>query len=296
MSNPEISVVMPVWNGERHLREAVDSILNQTFRNFEFIILDDGSTDSTPGILREYEAKDNRIRTVRLDHEGIVIALNRGVAEAKADWIARMDCDDIAQPERFAKQWAAIEEHPGTVLCHTQIKLIGEEEYITKVPYLVRSHSLLKLRLCHQCPISHPSVMFLKKAFHDAGGYLPEERHAEDFALWGRLIEHGKAVGIPEALLEFRVHSNSISKQKLDTQIALSRKIAVKHCMKFMQLNESQAVRARDTLSQAGNPRNSKDWFWFLFQCLPRLGNKGVELWLWVARQTFKMFAKRISP
>lgn len=286
---------MPVWNGERHLHEAVDSILNQTFRDFEFIILDDGSTDSTPDILREYAAKDDRIRIVRLDHEGIVVALNRGVSEAKADWIARMDCDDIAHPERFARQWAAIKKHPRVVLCHTQIKLIGEEEYITKVPYLVRSHSLLKLRLCHQCPISHPSVMFLKEAFRAAGGYFHEERHAEDFALWGRLIEHGDAVGIPEPLLDFRVHSNSISKQKLDTQIALSRKIAAKHCMKFMQLNENQAERARDTLSKAGHSGNARDWLWLVFQCLPHLSNKGIELWLWIARQTFKMFAKRIS-
>ena len=109
---------MPVWNGERHLREAVDSILNQTFPDFEFIILDDGSTDSTPEILQEYESKDARIKIIKLNHEGIVVALNRGVAEAKTDWIARMDCDDIAHPERIERQWTAIRKRQKTVLCH----------------------------------------------------------------------------------------------------------------------------------------------------------------------------------
>lgn len=296
MSQPEISVVMPVWNGERHLREAVDSILNQTFRDFEFIILDDGSTDSTPAILQEYASRDSRIRIVRLDHQGIVVALNRGVAEAKAEWIARMDCDDIAHPERFERQWGAIRKQPETVLCHTQIKLIGEEKHLTKVPYLVRSHSLLKLRLCHQCPVSHPTVMFLKKAFDAAGGYLPEERHAEDYALWGRLIVQGRVIGISDALLQFRVHSGSVSKKNLDTQIALSRKISMSHCMKFMRLTASEAERAQTALIQAGPAGKLQDWFWFLYHCLPGLEKKGIELWMWVARQTFRRLAQRLLP
>ncbi len=115
---------MPGWNGETYLREAIDSILGQTFRDFEFLILDDGSTDSIPSIMAEYAKLDPRIRIIPLDHQGIVIALNRGVQEARADWNARMDCDDIARPEHFARQWEAAQAKPGAVLCHTQTRVI----------------------------------------------------------------------------------------------------------------------------------------------------------------------------
>jgi glycosyltransferase involved in cell wall biosynthesis len=175
-----LSVIMPVWNGEKYLGEAIDSILAQTYEDFEFLILDDGSTDGTPAILSKYEAQDSRIRVIHLNHEGIVSALNRGVAEARGEWIARMDCDDNAQPERLEKQMRALREKPGAVLCHTAISQIGDPQYMTKLQRFPRTQAMIAARLCYQCPIVHPTVVFSKAAFLKAGGYKAEERHAED--------------------------------------------------------------------------------------------------------------------
>jgi len=212
---------MPVWNGERYLREAIESILAQTFQDFEFIILDDGSTDSTLKVLAEYEG-NLRVRVIRLEHGGIVHALNRGIAEAKADWIARMDCDDVAEPERLEEQWRAVSRCADAVLCHTNIRLIGDRAYFPpKLPHFPRTEAILRIRLCFQCPIIHPSTLLRKEALLAAGGYKPEERHAEDYALWGRMLPLGRFVGISRPLLNLRVHGGSISKQAAAAQLQL---------------------------------------------------------------------------
>jgi glycosyltransferase involved in cell wall biosynthesis len=279
-----ISVIMPVWNGASHLRESIDSILAQTEQNFEFLIIDDGSTDDTVAIIRSYE--DPRIRLIRQEHEGIVVALNRGVAESRAPWIARMDADDIAYPERFERQLAALAKRPGAVLCHTQIHIMGEARYVTPAGRFIRGEALTRLRLCYQSSIVHPTVMFRKDAFLASGGYLEEERHAEDYGLWGRLLEKGPVVGVPEPMLHFRVHEASISKQKLDYQMQLSRRIALGHCRKFMRLDAAAAERAYRALHYPSARPPLRDWFWLLIHCLPRLEKRDGELWAWAVQKT----------
>ncbi len=293
--DPIITVLMPVWNGELHLREAVDSILNQTFGNFEFLILDDGSTDSTPAILAEYAERDSRIRIIPLDHQGIVIALNRGVEEARAEWIARMDCDDIARPERLECQWAVIQKDPNAVLCHTQIHIFGDASYVTPTGRFIRSEAMTMLRLCYRCPIYHPTVMFRKDAFLAVSGYLAEERHAEDFSLWGRLIGMGVIVGVPQPMLDFRVHQSSISKQKADVQIPLSLEIAKRHARQFMRLDENDAQRAVNTLRYHSTGSGLGDWFWLVTRCLPRMEKQSLEMWIWAAQATARRLLKSIA-
>jgi glycosyltransferase involved in cell wall biosynthesis len=295
MTTPLISVVMPVWNGAAHLREAIDSILAQTFSGFEFIILDDGSTDATPEILAEYAAKESRIRIIPLDHKGIVIALNRGVEESRAQWIARMDCDDIAHPERLERQWAAIQKNHDAVLCHTQIHIFGENAFVTPSARLILSQALIRLRLCYQCPIVHPTVMIKKDAFLAVGGYLTKERHAEDFSLWGRLIGQGAVVGIPKPLLHFRVHQSSISKQKADVQIPLSIKIAKRHCQQFMRLDEAKGERALHALRYHSTGSNLRDWFWLITYCLPRMEKQSLEMWIWAAQATVRRITRALQ-
>ncbi|RYD24095.1 MAG: glycosyltransferase [Verrucomicrobiaceae bacterium] len=290
---PLISIIMPVWNGERYLAEAVRSILGQTFRDFEFIILDDGSTDRTPEILAEFAAQDSRIRIIPLEHEGIVTALNRGVAESRAAWIARMDADDISHPERLARQWAAVGKKPRAVLCHTHTNIIGDPAYITRAGRFIRSHALIALRLCFQCPIIHPTVMFRKDVFLECGGYRQEERHAEDFALWGRMIARGPVVGVPEPSLDFRVHGASISKQQAATQEALSQKISARHCAAFMNLDEEKSVRAYRAIQGLFVPRPVREWIWFLINCLPKMRWHSLEMWAWVASHSLQIFRHR---
>lgn len=283
---PEVTVVMPVWNGEAYLPEAVESILQQTFSDFEFLIIDDGSTDSTPEILKSYAQRDSRIRIIELAHEGIVIALNRGVTEARAPWIARMDCDDIAFPERLERQMDAMHEVPEPALCHTAVELIGDPSFLTPRPRFPRSKALLAARMCFQCPITHPTVLFSKEKFLEAGGYKPCERHAEDFSLWGRMMPLGAFVGVSQPLLKLRLHSDSISKKKADTQAELAQKIALKHCMHFMRLTSTQAARANEALKFARRGNHFKEWFWFLCYGLPRMQWQSFELWAWALNQT----------
>ena len=221
MQPPLISVVMPVWNGERYLREAVDSILAQTISDFELIVIDDGSMDSTPDIIEDYCRRDKRVRRIRLDHEGIVVALNRGVQESRADWIARMDCDDIAHPRRLEKQWRELHRHPEAVLCHTNTQTFGASG-VGKPQHFPRTKQMLLIRMCLHCAVSHPTVLFSKRAFMDAGGYRLEERHAEDYALWQRMLPLGGVTGLPERLLKFRVHKDSISKKASSIQMPLA--------------------------------------------------------------------------
>lgn len=292
-----VSVIMPVWNGEKYLVEAIGSILAQTFEDFEFLILDDGSTDGTAAILSKYEAQDARIRVVRLNHEGIVSALNRGVAEARGDWIARMDCDDIAHLQRLAKQMRALKETHKAVLCHTAIQQIGEPQYMTKLQRFPRSQAMVAARLCYQSSIMHPTVVFSKAAFLNVGGYHAEERHAEDYGFWGRMMPLGKIVGIDEPLLKFRVHGGSISKQMADVQAALTKVIAQRHCAEFMGLNQSEAQRAHGAITEAKREKQPSEWLWFVSRCLPKLRWQSAELWAWAASQTVRRLASRmLSP
>lgn len=286
MNRPNLSVVMPVWNGEIYLREAMESILAQTFRDFEFLIVDDGSTDTTPDILAEYAIKDPRIRIIRLKHGGIVRALNLGVAEARADWIARMDCDDISHPTRMERQWHAIQRSPGAVFCHCHTHIIGDPGLVTHAGHFIRTKALLALRLCFQCPIVHPTVIFHKATFLECGGYDESEEYAEDYGLWGRLLMKGELAGVAEPLLDFRVHRASVSKQMSREQQRITEGVALRHFKCFMNLDEESAARAYQVFRMDRCRRPVIELFWFLACCLPRMRWQSVEMWVWAARFT----------
>lgn len=283
---PKVSVVMPVWNGEKYLRAAVESILSQTFQDFELIAADDGSKDGTIAILESYS--DPRVRILRLDHGGIVLTLNRGVMAAHADLIARQDADDISCPTRLAKQVEAMARAPSAVLCYTDALVLRDGKSAAQPSRFPRTKALLALRLCYQNPIVHSTVLFRKEAFLRSGGYQSSERHAEDFALWGRMLEIADFVALPEPLLDFRVHPASVSKQNLVLQGALASGIAIDHCARFMKLSESEARRAYQVLSLAPRQRSGSEWRWFISHCAPRLRWKSNEVRAWLLLQTLK--------
>ena len=286
MPSPQISVLMPVWNGADFIAAAVDSILAQTFTNFELLVVDDGSTDRTPEILRSYT--DPRLRVLRLDHAGIVVALNHGLSQAKANWIARLDADDISEPRRLELQWQAVGRNPQAVLCHTAAAFFGDGSALVGTARFPRSRSFTALRLCYQCPIVHSTVLFKKLVALAVGGYLPEERHAEDFSHWGRLLEQGEFVALPDKLVRFRLHDQSVSQKNLEVQRALARKIGIRHCQKFMNLNETEAMRANALLLAASRDRSWREWRWFLTNCAPRLRWQSMETFGWLLWQTRK--------
>jgi glycosyltransferase involved in cell wall biosynthesis len=283
---PRISVVMPAWNGEKYVAKAVDSILAQTFSDFEFIVIDDGSSDGTADILHSYT--DERLKVHRLDHGGIVGALNFGVAQSRTGWIARQDADDISMPGRIAQQWEAVQHNPKAVLCFTDISLLNESEEKVGRARLPRTRAFIALRLCYQCPITHSTVLFNKDAFAAAGGYRAAERHAEDYALWGRMLEQGDFIALPNRLVELRVHPQSVSKQNLETQLALTSGIAAEHCARFMRLNPNDAVRAAKILARIPGQSTRRDWLWFMTHCVSGLRWWSREAFAWLAWQTAK--------
>ena len=287
---PRISILMPVWNGEKFIAAAVDSLRAQTFTDFELLVIDDDSTDRTPEILRAYA--DPRLRVLRLEHAGIVVALNHGLTGARADWIARLDADDIAEPRRLELQWQAVRRRPQAVLCHTAATIFGERSAMAGEARLPRSRGFMALRLCYQCPIVHSTVLFKKSAALAAGGYLPEERHAEDFSLWGRMLEQGEFVTLPEKLVRFRLHEQSVSRRHLATQSALTREIGARHCRNFMGLDPAAAIRANTLLLVPPNARAWSDWWWFLTRCAPRLRWHSAETFGWLLWQTARLILK----
>jgi glycosyltransferase involved in cell wall biosynthesis len=288
---PRISIIMPVWNGEKFIAAAVDSLLAQTYSDFELLVIDDGSTDRTSEILLSYA--DARLRVLRLDHAGIVVALNHGLSQAKAQWVARLDADDLSLPCRLELQWQAVNRHPQAVLCHTNVTHFGEDGLSIGEARLPLSRSFTALRLCYQCPIIHSTVLFKKSAALAAGGYLMEERHVEDFSLWGRMLEQGEFVALPQKLVQFRVHQQSVSQKNLEVQRALARQIGIRHCQKFMRLSETEAIRANTLLLTAPRDRSWRDWWWFLTHGLLQLRWKSTETIGWLLWQTIKLVFRR---
>ena len=226
--NPAVSVVLPVYNAKRDLREAVDSILAQTFTDFELILINDGSTDGSGDICREYSKRDPRIVLIDRPNGGLVSALNEGLAKARAPLIARMDADDIATPERFACQYAHMVEHPGLAVLGSAIRLINETGQITgRRPYpLTPAEVKDALTSGWNCPVAHPAVMMQRDTVLGAGGYRTAFTQAQDYDLWLRLVEQGYDIAnLPQPLLNYRRHGGSITiayrgKQVLATALA----------------------------------------------------------------------------
>jgi len=209
---PAISVLMPVYNAERYVAEAVESILNQTFINFEFIIINDGSTDRSLEILQRYARQDSRIRLINRENQGLVKTLNEGVDLAMAPYIARMDADDISYPDRLFKQVNFLNEHPGYVVLGSRTQLIDEDGDPLSLFSLNTTHK--EIDRAHLQgrggAIAHPAAMFRKNKFNSVGRYRSEFIHSEDLDLWLRMAEVGELGNLPDLLLDYRQHSNSV--------------------------------------------------------------------------------------
>ena len=224
--NPAISVVLPVYNAERYLREAVDSILAQTFTDFELILINDGSTDGSGDICRAYGERDPRIVLIDRPNGGLVSALNDGIAKARAPLIARMDADDISMPERFACQYAHMMEHPNLAVLGSAFLSMDSTGQITGYLRMPLTPTKAKDAIERRCPTHHPTVMMRKDAVLKAGGYRTAFTHAEDYDLWLRLSELGYEISNhPQPLLNYRMHGANVSivhqdKQSLATILA----------------------------------------------------------------------------
>lgn len=219
-SSPVVSVIMAVRDGERWLREAIDSILTQTFSDFEFLIVDDGSRDETPEILAAYRARDPRVHVIAQAKEGFVRALNRGLAAATGALIARLDADDVALPERLRRQVDYLAAHPDVVLLGTWTQVIDEEGQ-PKRRHLrppTDAKSLARV-MARTNPFIHSSAMFRTALARELGGYRQAFYTAEDYDLWLRLSERGEIAILPEVLVRYRQHGGSMSSTKAVRQV-----------------------------------------------------------------------------
>lgn len=211
---PVITVLMPVHNGAAFVEEAIDSILLQSFKNFELLIIDDGSTDETPAILERYTRSDPRIRIERHDAQGLVPTLNRGIKLARGEWIARMDADDIALPGRLEKQLEQL-QCVGADFCGGAVECFGDWKTIWRYP---QSHNACEAQLLFDVPFAHPAVMGRRAAFADLG-YDPKFVHCEDYDIWQRAWAKGyRFSNIPYVILRYRVHQKQVSMKKQKDQ------------------------------------------------------------------------------
>jgi hypothetical protein len=210
--DPLVSVVLPVRNGERYVDTAIKSILSQTYEDIELLVLDDGSTDRTSAILAALTTEDPRLHVIRNGARGLVYTLNYGVAVARGDYVARMDADDIALPQRIEAQVAALDEDPRLGLVGAAVRVIAEDDprplYTVHYPTTDKE---LRTALPFGSPFAHPVVMMRKSAYARAGGYRPQFAHAEDYDLWLRMAEVARLRNLAEPLLHYRTHAKQVS-------------------------------------------------------------------------------------
>jgi hypothetical protein len=218
---PHVSVVVCAYNGEKFLRPAIESILNQTFRDFELIVIDDCSIDSTPQILREF--KDERMRVVRNERNlGIAETTNKGIAAARGEYIALQDHDDLSWPTRFECQVAFLNSHPQVGMVGSSCNVMDEAG--TLVPHWPVEYEDENLRwaLLWRCPFFHTSVMLRRSAIQEVGGYSsdPKYRFAEDYEFMSRVALRHAVANIPQLLACWRVHKASASNTHVSQQAA----------------------------------------------------------------------------
>jgi glycosyltransferase involved in cell wall biosynthesis len=212
-----ISVLLPVYNGSAYLEESIKSILDQTYSNFEIIIINDGSTDESPLIIQKFK-DDQRIRFFNQQNQGLSAALNRAIGLAKGKYLARQDQDDISLPLRFEKQIEFLENHPDYAMVGTWAEILGEKTRTRRSHKHPAESSILKFDLLFNNPFVHSSVMMRKSTFDQIGLYSTDKSRQppEDYELWSRIAKKFEVANIPEILLIYREVPGSMSRDKLN--------------------------------------------------------------------------------
>lgn len=231
---------MSVYNGETYLQEAINSILHQQFTDFEFIIINDGSTDRSAGIIQSYH--DARIRYFENGQNiGLIDSLNHGLSLARSPYIARMDADDVSLPERLARQVDFLNVHPEIGVVGSAVQVIdgaGNPSHVWRFP---TEHGVIAWRLFFADPIAHPTVMIRREVVSQVGGYSADMVHAEDYDLWRRLSHTTCLSNLPDVLLRLRRHESCVTRAHHTQQ--WNNSIRISHLMISEVLGEDVPMR-----------------------------------------------------
>jgi len=206
---PKVSVIMAVKDGSKYLRQAIDSVLNQTYSDYEFIIIDDDSKDETKNIIQNY--LDPRLRPIQnRRHLGLTASLNQGLILAQGEYIARMDADDISLPERLETQVHYLDCHPEIAVLGTGIRLIDKDGNPIEEVIFPSDHELIRWNLCFYNPIAHSSVMMRKQIIQQVGGYNPKYIRSQDYELWWRVSLEYQLANLDNIYLQLRQHNEQV--------------------------------------------------------------------------------------
>lgn len=235
---PKVSIIMPTFNGEKFIKQAIDSILKQTFTNFEFLILDGGSTDNTIQIIKNY--KDHRISLIEAEgqHLTLVDSLNLGIDLSRGEYIARMDCDDISKPDRLKKQVRFMDLNKNIGICGSWTIIFGKKiKSLSKCPIKPES---IKINLLFSNPIVHPSIIMRKSLLKQHNLYYDKNyKAAEDYEFWFRCSKYFDLANIPEPLLNYRVSNESASHRRAEEQKILVSNL-IKEILNYYEIDYNQ--------------------------------------------------------
>jgi glycosyltransferase involved in cell wall biosynthesis len=220
---PTVSVLLPVHNAEPYLAEAVESILNQSFSDFEFLIINDGSTDRSLEILQTYAKQDSRIKLTNRPNRGLIATLNEMLEQATGEFLARMDADDIATPNRLALQVSFLQQHAEIVCVGGAFDLIDfQGRTVQWIPMPQHNDQIQQMLLVGRTIINHPCALIRRASLLQIGGYDPEMKTVEDLDMLLKLGEIGELANLPETVLKYRFHPNSVSAQNIEFQTQMA--------------------------------------------------------------------------
>lgn len=217
--DPLVTVLLPVYNAQSTIYEAIESIINQTYKKWELLVINDGSIDDTEVIVRSLMSIDSRVKYIENEaNKGLIYTLNRGLDLANGSYIARMDADDISMNTRLEKQVLFMEQHPDTVVCGTDYTPFGSRKHFSKLPICFDSE-IIKLLLAKSSCFAHPTVVIRTKVLRDNNiKYDANYLHAEDYKLWIDLMDFGDFSNLEEKLLKYRVSNLQITFTGSSTQ------------------------------------------------------------------------------
>jgi glycosyltransferase involved in cell wall biosynthesis len=218
MNSPPVSVMMTVFNGQEFLSETIDSVLGQSFRDFEFVIVDDGSTDATGDILSRYVLRDSRICVLREGKKGRAASLNLAISLAKGKYVANIDADDLAMPGRLQEQVAFMERNPEVGVLGSAFELITDSGRAMNIMRHPLEDSEIRSAMLRYNPICHSSVIFRRDVALALGGYRRVFEPSEDFDLWLRMSERSRIANLHNVLVRYRTHANQLSVRKQEHQ------------------------------------------------------------------------------